>query len=48
MGLFMGYLGTNTGMGCHLLPGDHVLSKLFTMTGLPWVAVHDMAHIFIE
>ena len=27
---------------------DHVLSELFTMTGLSWVALHGMAHTFIE
>ena len=29
-------------------PVDHVLSELFTMTHLSWVALHDMAHIFTE
>ena len=29
-------------------PVDHVLSKLFTMTHLSWVALHGMAHSFIE
>ena len=29
-------------------PVDHVLSKLSTMTHLPWVALHSMAHNFIE
>ena len=29
-------------------PVDHVLSELSTMTHLPWVALHSMAHIFIE
>ena len=29
-------------------PVDHVLSELCTMTGLSWVALHDMAHSFIE
>ena len=27
---------------------DHVLSELSTMTHLSWVALHGMAHIFIE
>ena len=27
---------------------DHVLSKLSTMTHLSWVALHGMAHSFIE
>ena len=29
-------------------PVDHVLSKLSTMTHLSWVALHGMAHSFIE
>ena len=29
-------------------PVDHILSELFTMTHLSWVALHDMAHIFTE
>ena len=29
-------------------PVDHVLSELSTMTGLSWVALHGMAHSFIE
>ena len=29
-------------------PVDHVLSELFTMTHLSWVALHSMAHCFIE
>ena len=29
-------------------PVDHVLSELPAMTCLSWVALHDMAHIFIE
>jgi len=29
-------------------PVDHVLSELSTMTRLSWVALHDMAHSFIE
>ena len=27
---------------------DHVFSELFTMTRLSWVALHSMAHSFIE
>ena len=27
---------------------DHVLSELFTMTHLSWLALHGMAHSFIE
>ena len=29
-------------------PVDHVLSKVFTMTHPSWVALHGMAHSFIE
>ena len=29
-------------------PVDHVLSELSTMTQLSWVALHGMAHSFIE
>ena len=29
-------------------PVDHVLSELSTMTQLSWVALHNMAHSFIE
>ena len=29
-------------------PVDHILSELSTMTHLPWVAQHGMAHSFIE
>ena len=29
-------------------PADHILSELFTMTHLPWVALHLMAHSFNE
>ena len=29
-------------------PGNHVLSELFTMTQLSWVAPHSMAHSFTE
>ena len=27
---------------------DHILSKLFTVTHQSWVALHGMAHSFIE
>ena len=29
-------------------PVDHVLSELFTVTRLSWVALHGMTHSFIE
>ena len=29
-------------------PGDHILSELSTMTCVSWVALHVMAHSFIE
>ena len=29
-------------------PVDHILSELSSMTHLSWVALHDMAHSFIE
>jgi len=29
-------------------PADHILSELFTMTRPSWVALHSMAHRFIE
>ena len=44
----MGSPGKNTGVGCHFLLGDHVLSKLFTMTRQSWVALHNMAYSFTE
>ena len=31
-----------------LSPGDHVLSELFAMTHLSWVALHGMAHSFSD
>ena len=36
--------------GClsFLPPVDHILSELSTMTPLSWVALHSMAHSFIE
>ena len=29
-------------------PGDHVLSEISTMTRPSWLALHSMAHSFIE
>ena len=29
-------------------PVDHILSDLSTVTHLPWVALHGMAHSFVE
>ena len=29
-------------------PVDHILSELFTMTHLSWVALHGMPHSFTE
>ena len=29
-------------------PADHILSELFTVICLSWVALHGMAHSFIE
>ena len=29
-------------------PVDHILSKLFTMTHLPWVTLHGLTHSFIK
>ena len=29
-------------------PGDHILAELFTMTHQACMALHDMAHSFIE
>ena len=35
---------------CFAIPfsSGHILSELFTMTRPSWVALHDMAHSFIE
>ena len=41
-----GSQGKNTEVVCHFLL--HILSELFTMTRPPWVALHGMAHSFIE
>ena len=37
-------------MDCHSFPSpvDHVLSEISTMTHPSWVALHGMAHSFIE
>ena len=42
-----GSQGKNTGLPFPP-PVDHVLSELSTMTHLSWVALHSMAHNFIE
>ena len=42
-----GSQGKNTEVVCHC-PVDHVLSELSTMTCPSWVALHSMAHSFIE
>ena len=45
----MGSQGKNTEVVCHaLFPVDHVLSELSTMTPPSWLALHGMAHSFIE
>ena len=47
--LFMGFSRQEYWSGLPLpSPVDHVLSKLSTMTHLSWVALHGMAHSFIE
>ena len=44
-----GSQGKNTEVVCHsLLQWNHILSKLSTMTQPSWVALHGMAHSFIE
>ena len=47
--LFMGFLrqGYGSGLSFHS-PMDHILSELSTMTHPSWVALHGMAHNFIE
>ena len=42
-----GSQGKNTGLPVPP-PVDHILSELSTMTHLSWVALHSMAHNFIE
>ena len=47
--LFMGFSRQDYWSGLPFLsPVDHALSELFTMIGLSWVALHCMAHSFIE
>ena len=47
--LFMGFYSKNTESGLPFpSPVDHVLSELSTMTHPSWVALHGMAHSFIE
>ena len=45
-----GSQGRKTEVVCHSFPSpvDHVLSELSTMTCPSWVALHGMAHSFIE
>ena len=40
--------GKSTGVVCHSLMVDHVLSECSTVTHPSWVALHSMAHSFIE
>ena len=47
--LFMGFSRQEYGSGLSFpSPFDHVLSELSTMTHMFWVALHGMAHSFIE
>ena len=47
--LFMGFSGHEYWSGLPFpSPVDHVLSELSTMTRPSWVALHSMAHSFIE
>ena len=47
--LFMGFSRQEYWSGLSFpSPVDHILSELSTMTGLSWVALHGMAHSFIE
>ena len=47
--LFMGFSRQEYRSGLPFpSPVDHILSELFTMTHLSWVALHGMAHSFIE
>ena len=47
--LFMGFLQEEYWSGLPFPPPvDHVLSEFFTMTHTFWVALHGMAHSFIE
>ena len=43
-----GSQGNHADVVCHSVSVDHVLSELSTMTHLSWVALHRMAHSFIE
>ena len=45
----MGFLGQEYWSGLPFPPPvDHVVSELFTLTHLSWLALHSMAHSFIE
>ena len=47
--LFMGFSRQEYWCGLSFpSPVDHILSDLSTMTHPPWVAIHSMAHNFIE
>ena len=47
--LFMGFSRQEYWSGLPFpSPADHILSELFTMTHWSWVALHGMAHSFIE
>ena len=47
--LFMGFSRQEYWSGLPFpSPADHILSELFTMTRPSWVALHSMAHSFIE
>ena len=47
--LFMGFSRQEYWSGLPFPPPvDHILSEIFTMTHLTWVALHGMAHSFIE
>ena len=47
--LFMGFSREEYWSGLPFpSPGDHILSELSTMTCVSWVALHVMAHSFIE
>ena len=47
--LFMGFSRQEYWSGLPFPPpADHILSELYTMTHLSWVALHSMAHSFIE
>ena len=47
--LFMGFSQQEYWSGLPFpSPGDHISSELFTITHLSWVALHSIAHRFIE